>query len=137
LDRKEKFSIAPKLVTKKQKLRLELALSQGGKCRYCKRFMTDDCGIDSDITIEHLTPLVHGGKKGRSNLAATCRRCNNEKAGMDDDEYFLTILLRSDESDRPFEFLESTKTELNASELELLHIIRRTVGAPRHKNIGL
>lgn len=45
-----------------------------GICYYCeKRFNS------GEITMDHVVPMVRGGKSTRSNIVPCCKVCNNEK----------------------------------------------------------
>jgi len=45
-----------------------------GLCHYCSgRFKP------ADLTMDHLVPLVRGGRSVRANLVPCCKRCNNDK----------------------------------------------------------
>ncbi len=45
-----------------------------GTCHYCgERF------DPAELTMDHILPVVRGGKSGRSNCVPSCKECNNEK----------------------------------------------------------
>ena len=45
-----------------------------GICHYCgKKFPP------SELTMDHIVPLVRGGKTTRGNVAPACRECNSKK----------------------------------------------------------
>ena len=45
-----------------------------GQCYYCRgRFPP------RELTMDHIVPVVRGGKSTRSNLAPCCKECNNQK----------------------------------------------------------
>jgi 5-methylcytosine-specific restriction enzyme A len=45
-----------------------------GICHYCgERFSPES------LTMDHVVPLVRGGRSTKSNVAPSCKRCNNEK----------------------------------------------------------
>ena len=45
-----------------------------GICRYCEqKFKT------SDLTMDHLMPVVRGGKSDKKNCVPACKACNSEK----------------------------------------------------------
>jgi 5-methylcytosine-specific restriction endonuclease McrA len=45
-----------------------------GICHYCgKKFPA------SELTMDHIVPLVRGGKSTRGNVAPACRECNSKK----------------------------------------------------------
>ena len=37
------------------------------------------CGVDANLTIDHITPLAHGGTNDFDNLQTLCRACNGRK----------------------------------------------------------
>jgi len=40
------------------------------------------CGSLEDITVDHIIPIVRGGRHAIGNLQALCRRCNCSKRGL-------------------------------------------------------
>lgn len=48
-----------------------------GNCYYCEeRFHP------SELTMDHVVPIVRGGLSTKSNLVACCKECNNKKKYM-------------------------------------------------------
>lgn len=48
---------------------------QAGICHYCqKKFPVEE------LTMDHLIPLIRGGKSIKSNLVPACKECNNKKS---------------------------------------------------------
>lgn len=48
-----------------------------GQCYYCKeRFHP------KELTMDHIVPIVRGGKTSRNNVVACCKECNNKKKYM-------------------------------------------------------
>ena len=48
----------------------------GSRCQYCgKHFPT------RELTLDHITPRVHGGENSWTNLVCACVRCNARKGG--------------------------------------------------------
>ena len=45
-----------------------------GACHYCGRRFAPD-----DLTMDHIVPIIRGGKSTKGNLAAVCKDCNNKK----------------------------------------------------------
>jgi len=45
-----------------------------GICYYCKKKFPVE-----DLTMDHLIPLIRGGKSIKSNLVPACKECNNKK----------------------------------------------------------
>ncbi|MDY6820277.1 MAG: HNH endonuclease [Deferribacterota bacterium] len=45
-----------------------------GVCYYCgKKFP------QSELTMDHIIPLIRGGKTKKGNIAVACKECNNKK----------------------------------------------------------
>lgn len=45
-----------------------------GKCYYCGREI-----LPGELTMDHLVPVIRGGKSARNNLVTACKDCNNRK----------------------------------------------------------
>lgn len=45
-----------------------------GVCHYCGQSFPAE-----ELTMDHVLPVVRGGKSTRSNCVACCKECNNEK----------------------------------------------------------
>lgn len=45
-----------------------------GVCHYCQQQFPS-----GELTMDHLVPLVRGGKSTRGNLVPACKECNNRK----------------------------------------------------------
>jgi len=45
-----------------------------GVCFYC-----GGCVGSSNLTMDHVVPLIRGGKSVKGNLVPACRECNNKK----------------------------------------------------------
>ena len=45
-----------------------------GRCYFCGRKMKP-----KDLTMEHIIPLIRGGKTTKSNVVPACKECNTEK----------------------------------------------------------
>lgn len=45
-----------------------------GVCHYCGQTFPPD-----ELTMDHLVPVVRGGKSTRGNVAPACKECNNRK----------------------------------------------------------
>jgi 5-methylcytosine-specific restriction protein A len=48
-----------------------------GRCHYCRRAV----GAKA-LTLDHIVPLVRGGRSIRANLVATCKDCNSKKQSL-------------------------------------------------------
>lgn len=48
-----------------------------GQCHYCKqRFPA------KELTMDHIVPIVRGGKSTKANIVPCCKECNNKKKYM-------------------------------------------------------
>jgi 5-methylcytosine-specific restriction protein A len=45
-----------------------------GTCHYCKKSVPPN-----QLTMDHKTPVMRGGKSNKHNLVPACKSCNNEK----------------------------------------------------------
>ena len=45
-----------------------------GMCHYCRRRFPP-----SELTMDHIVPLIRGGKSTRGNVAPVCKECNTKK----------------------------------------------------------
>lgn len=50
---------------------------QEGKCHYCGRSVGRE-----NLTMDHVVPLIRGGKSRKGNIVAACKECNNQKKYM-------------------------------------------------------
>jgi len=45
-----------------------------GECNYCgRRFLS------GELTMDHIVPIIRGGKTTKGNVAAACKECNSKK----------------------------------------------------------
>jgi 5-methylcytosine-specific restriction enzyme A len=51
-----------------------------GKCYYCGREVPPQ-----ELTMDHIVPIIRGGKSAKNNLVPACKECNNNK------KHFLPI----------------------------------------------
>ena len=47
---------------------------QPGRCYYCNREVGS-----ANLTMDHIVPLIRGGKSKKGNIAPACKECNNKK----------------------------------------------------------
>jgi 5-methylcytosine-specific restriction enzyme A len=47
---------------------------QKGECYYCGQMVGRE-----NLTMDHVVPLIRGGKSSKGNLVAACKECNNKK----------------------------------------------------------
>jgi len=60
-----------RLLRKSQWWKNQLAKCQ---CHYCKkRFAV------KELTMDHITPIIRGGKTTKGNVVTCCKECNNQK----------------------------------------------------------
>lgn len=45
-----------------------------GDCYYCGRHFSPD-----ELSMDHIVPIIRGGKTTKNNVAAVCKECNNKK----------------------------------------------------------
>lgn len=45
-----------------------------GKCYYCESAIPP-----GELTMDHIVPVIRGGKSVKNNLAPACKECNNQK----------------------------------------------------------
>ena len=66
-----------------------------GTCYYCDHRFSPD-----ELTMDHIIPIIRGGKSTKNNLATACKDCNNKKKHMLPMEWeeYLTNLSRNDVS---------------------------------------
>ncbi len=48
-----------------------------GVCHYCEKKVDS-----SEITMDHVVPLIRGGKSTKGNIVPACKQCNSEKKHM-------------------------------------------------------
>lgn len=77
-------------------------------CFYCKKSL-----MESEITIDHMTPLNRGGKTEEGNLVIACEKCNHEKSDMTLEEYAQFTI-------KKFEVINHVTNEINNIKQQLL-----------------
>lgn len=45
-----------------------------GRCYYCNKTVNP-----KELTMDHIVPLIRGGKSTKSNIVPACKDCNNRK----------------------------------------------------------
>ncbi|GBD97839.1 MAG TPA: HNH endonuclease [Nitrospirae bacterium] len=45
-----------------------------GRCYYCGRGV-----LPGELTMDHIVPIVRGGKSTKNNVVPACKECNNKK----------------------------------------------------------
>ncbi|TAN41125.1 MAG: HNH endonuclease [Nitrospirae bacterium] len=48
-----------------------------GKCRYC-----NSKANPKDLTMDHIVPIIRGGRSQKNNVVPVCKECNNKKKHM-------------------------------------------------------
>lgn len=48
-----------------------------GICHHCQRHFKP-----SELTMDHLVPIIRGGKSTKGNVVPSCKECNNRKKHM-------------------------------------------------------
>lgn len=59
------------------------------RCQYCHRFFPE-----KDLTLDHVVPVVRGGRKTWDNILTACIRCNQRKGDRTPEEAGLKPLAR-------------------------------------------
>jgi 5-methylcytosine-specific restriction endonuclease McrA len=65
-----------------------------GSCHYCGQTFPAD-----QLTMDHLVPIIRGGKSSRGNVVPACKECNSQKKyllPLEWDEYLQRQLARED-----------------------------------------
>lgn len=63
-----------------KKFRRKVWVESKGKCFYCRCEMIFDGPMcDNKFTLEHLKPVVFGGKRTLRNIRGACHKCNRER----------------------------------------------------------
>lgn len=60
-----------------------------GLCHWCREKFTP-----SELSMDHIVPVIRGGKSGRGNVVPSCKACNNKKKHMlpiEWEEYLTTL----------------------------------------------
>ncbi len=64
-----------------------------GQCYYCKERVHP-----KQLTMDHIVPIIRGGKTSKGNVVACCKECNNKKKYLLPIEWqdYLNQLARTD-----------------------------------------
>lgn len=76
-------------------------------CYICMSIIPEDV----HATVDHVNPKSKFGKDERSNLKCCCKRCNDDKANMDLDEYYNRVA--------------SDRVKYDYIDLDSLNLVRR------------
>lgn len=60
---------------------------QGGLCAYC------ECQLNDKFELDHMLPVIRGGRGDWGNIAACCSPCNRRKAARTVEE-FMEVLMK-------------------------------------------
>jgi len=58
-----------------------------GRCHYCGKTFPPDA-----LTMDHVLPIVRGGKSTKGNVVPCCKQCNNDKKYLTPAEIILKKL---------------------------------------------
>ena len=72
-----------------KQIRREVRERDQDVCLYCGRSLEEH-----EITYDHVTPRTRGGEDSVENLAVACAPCNEDKANLNYEEYFLLLAQR-------------------------------------------
>jgi len=74
-------SVSPEELRKEKEKARDLRNSQWwkrrlakGVCHYCRRPV-----LSGELTMDHIVPLIRGGRSSRGNTVTACKECNNRK----------------------------------------------------------
>ncbi len=70
-----------------------------GLCHYCQRRFAP-----AELSMDHIVPVVRGGKSTRGNLVPVCKECNNKKKyllPMEWEEYLKNVSEEPEENKKP------------------------------------
>lgn len=65
-----------------------------GRCHYCGGQVGS-----RGLTMDHIVPLIRGGRSGRGNVVPACKECNNRKKSLlpvEWEEYLRRLAARED-----------------------------------------
>jgi 5-methylcytosine-specific restriction endonuclease McrA len=65
-----------------------------GRCHYCGGQVGS-----RELTMDHIVPLIRGGRSGRGNVVPACKECNNRKKSLlpvEWEEYLRRLAARED-----------------------------------------
>jgi len=68
-----------------------------GVCYFCKRKVAP-----KDLTLDHIVPIIRGGKSTKGNIVPACKECNNKKKYLLPTEWeeYLERLAKEDNEKR-------------------------------------
>jgi len=67
--------------------RRAIYMRDDNRCCYCGREAGDADGEYVELTLDHITPLAHGGDHSPTNLLTACQTCNKRRKDMDFREF--------------------------------------------------
>jgi len=65
-----------------------------GRCHYCDRQVGS-----RGLTMDHIVPLIRGGRSSRGNVVPACKECNNQKKSLlpvEWEDYLRRLAARED-----------------------------------------
>ena len=66
-----------------------------GRCHYC-----DEAVMPADLTMDHVVPIIRGGRTTKSNVVPCCATCNSSKQSLVPAEWQAYLARLRDESKR-------------------------------------
>lgn len=76
--------------------RFTLLQRQDGRCFYCECYMAIDRHRGHSVTRDHKQPRVRGGSNAGANIVGACRRCNQLKGRLTEEEFRSAFLTPAD-----------------------------------------
>lgn len=69
-----------------------------GRCHYCGEQFPPE-----ELTMDHIVPVVRGGKSNKGNIVPCCKPCNSEKKYLTPAEQILQALEKESQHQPPTE----------------------------------
>lgn len=69
--------------------RVNVYLRDNYQCQYCLHLFSE-----RELTLDHVVPVVHGGKKNWENIVTACIRCNQRKGDRPSEAVGMSLIRR-------------------------------------------
>lgn len=85
--RLKKFSRPMSMLHQLRFSRKHVFYRDGHRCQYCTKFYPH-----SELTLDHVLPVVRGGETSWKNVVTACKKCNNVKAARTPQEAGMKLM---------------------------------------------